>query len=196
MSLSEFLLLYDYLGSVVLLEGKRKVFPADEVKLISIGSLLAEKSSHITFRSGNASGADELFSKGVALIDANRLQVITPFEGHRKTKLQTKNIYSLSDINLAEEEQVVYQSKNHKGTKNLVDRFVAGEQSHYALKAAYIIRDTVKVLGAAGIAPTTFALFYDDLKLPMQGGTGHTISVCKENSVPFALQNEWLAWLE
>jgi hypothetical protein len=78
----DFIEKFDQPGSIDLLEGKRIVKPDDEDKLILVGKMLAENSKHITFRSGNAKGADELFSKGVCSVDASRLEVITPFTDH------------------------------------------------------------------------------------------------------------------
>lgn len=89
----------------------------------------------------------------------------------------------------------MYQSKGNKKTEKLIDRFVAGNQDRYAKKAAYIIRETVKVLGAKGVPPATFGIFYDDLEKPREGGTGHTMSVCDKNNVGSVDQWEWLGWL-
>ncbi|MBK8701150.1 MAG: hypothetical protein IPN29_17075 [Saprospiraceae bacterium] len=69
MTLSTFLSQYDTPGSIGLLEGKRNVLEADKEKLVSLGKLITLKSRHITFRSGNAGGADEYFSAGVAEVD-------------------------------------------------------------------------------------------------------------------------------
>jgi len=63
------------------------------------------------------------------------------------------------------------------------------------MKAAYIIRDTIKVIGAGNIKPATFGIFYDDLKNPLSGGTGHTMSVCKVNNIPLVDQKDWFEWL-
>lgn len=73
MNLTEFIEKYDFKGSIVLLEGKRDVLPEDEAQLIALGKLLTERTQHILFRSGNASGADEFFSKGVAAVNSARL---------------------------------------------------------------------------------------------------------------------------
>lgn len=195
MTLLHFLNQYDQPGSVVLLEGKRKVHPADEDKLIALGSLLAQESRYIQFRSGNASGADYLFSTGVSSIAKHRLQVITPYTGHRQSLNPAADTIALDTLDLAAEPDLIYQSKGNKKTGSLIDRYVAGDKNPYTIKAAYIIRDTVKVLGASGIPPATFALFYDDLKAPLSGGTGHTIRVCLQNHIPLADQRVWFSWL-
>lgn len=195
-SLNTFLELFDKPGSIVLLEGKRKVLPEDEDKLRKLGTLLARKSIFMRFRSGNASGSDELFSLGVAAIDPSRLELIKPYSSHRKTAFNQSKSYSMDDVNLAEEPEVVYQSRQHPQMSGLVDKYLAQVRNRLTIKAAYILRDTVKVNGTrSGISPASVALFYDDLLNPMQGGTGHTITVCKNLLVPYCNQRVWMQWL-
>jgi len=196
MTIDDFILKYDHSNSVILLEGKRNVLDSDKEKLFALGKLLTSKSSKMTFRSGNAEGADQYFSEGVASIDFKRLQVITPYTGHRlKTNLSYDTI-SLDDVNILSNPQVVYHSKSNKKTENLIDKFVSGENNRYTIKAAYILRDTIKVLGADDIKPATFGIFYDDLDNPQTGGTGHTMNVCNQMNIPFVDQREWFEWVE
>jgi hypothetical protein len=63
------------------------------------------------------------------------------------------------------------------------------------MKAAYLIRDTMKVIGAEGLPPAGFAIFYDDLRKPTCGGTGHTMQVCNQHKVPWIDQRTWMVWL-
>ncbi len=196
MTFEEFKDQYDRPGNIVLLEGKRDVKEADQDKLVQLGEKLARETKYITFRSGNADGSDLHFSTGVANINSDRLEVITPYSGHRKTTNKAGTTNSLDDIDLTEEPKVVYQSKSRKKTKNLVEKYVDGMRSRYAIKAAYIIRDTVKVIGTnSGIAPIDFGIFYDDLNNPQSGGTGHTMDVCEMNDVPFINQRVWYNWI-
>lgn len=88
MTLNQFINNYDSPGSIVLLEGKRNVPDADKEKLIALGQLLAKKTSHILFRSGNAAGADEYFSQGVSKINQDRLQIITPTQATVKNTVK------------------------------------------------------------------------------------------------------------
>lgn len=197
MTLTEFSSLYDIPGAIVLLEGKRNVLDADKPQLIKLGSLLAANTKHILFRSGNASGADELFTTGICKVNTKRMQVITPYTGHRKTTNKAHETISLDDVNLLEEPYVIYQSKSNKTTEKLIAPFVAGVNNIATIKAAYIIRDTIKVIGTnSGVPPATVALFYDDLANPGAGGTGHTMKVCEGNNVPYFDQRVWMAWLE
>ncbi|MDY0101707.1 MAG: hypothetical protein RBS07_02150 [Lentimicrobium sp.] len=195
-SLSAFLKAFDKPGNIVLLEGKRKVNAWDEDKLSQLGRLLANRSTFIKFRSGNATGADELFSRGVADIDPSRLEVIKPYASHRSSVKTGATAYSMDEIDLAEEPEVVYHSRQNQRMAGLIDKFILQIHNRLTAKAAYILRDTVKVCGTrSGIAPATVAFFYDNLSNPMQGGTGHTMQVCTERKVPFCDQQIWMNWI-
>ena len=186
-----------YANGIILLEGKRNVKSEDQEKLIAIGKLLAINLPNATFRSGNADGSDYCFSQGVAQVNPKQLEVITPYQNHRNKYNVAGTIHALDEINLVNEPEVIYHSKNHKPTQSLVDKYIAGNKDQYAIKAAYILRDTIKVLGTnAGIKPITFALFYEDLENPMQGGTGHTQRVCLENDILFFNQTTFFEWLK
>lgn len=195
MTLKEFIKQFDKANSIVLLEGKRNVLDADKEKLKELGKLLATRTTKMTFRSGNADGSDQLFSDGVTKVDYKRLQVITPYSGHRQKNNQAYDTISLDDINIAAEPEVVYQSKSNKKTEKLIDQFVSGDKNRYTIKAAYIIRDTIKAIGTDEIKPATFGVFYDDLNNPMSGGTGHTMNICKQNNIPIIDQKIWFKWL-
>lgn len=195
MTLKDFINQYDKDNSIILLEGKRDVLESDKEKLVKLGELLASKTHKILFRSGNADGADYYFSLGVSAIDSSRLQVIIPYSGHRSKSNKAYETISLDEINLAEESEVVYQSKSNKKTEKLIEKYVSGARDRYSIKAAYIIRDTIKVLGTNAIKPATFGLFYDDLNHPKEGGTGHTINVCEQNKIPAINQEVWFKWL-
>ena len=196
MTLKDFIKKHDKPNAIVLLEGKRGVLENDKPKLIELGKLLAKETKHILFRSGNASGSDEFFSEGVAMVDAKKLQVITPYTGHRKKTNKAYDTVSLDDLNIADDPEVIYQSKKNKKTEKLVDKYVAGARDRYSIKAAYIIRDTVKALGSENVGPATFGIFYDDLETPKSGGTGHTMNVCEQNDIPIIDQVVWMKWLE
>jgi hypothetical protein len=195
MTLNNFIEQFDYTNSVVLLEGKRKVKPEDEASLIYLGELLATRTKNITFRSGNAPGADEFFCRGVSVIDKSRIQLVLPDKEHRKKNRIGIDAISLEEINLIYEPEIIYQSKSNKKTTNLVERYVNGYRDSITNKAAYIIRDTIKVLGVINIAPASFGIFYDDLANPFEGGTGHTMKICEANNIPIINQNTWKKWL-
>ncbi|WP_028296273.1 hypothetical protein [Olivibacter sitiensis] len=196
MTLEDFISDFDKENAVNLLGGKRKVLPEDKDLLIRLGKVLATKTKKMRFRSGNADGADYYFSLGVSAVDKTRLEVITPYSAHRKKTNVAYDTISLDDINLASEPEVVYQSKGNKKTEKLVDQYVSGERDRISMKAAFIIRDTVMVIGTDNISPATFAIFYDDLHKPKTGGTGYTMNVCKQNHIPFIDQRIWFEWLK
>lgn len=195
MTLQEFISQFDKDNAIVLLEGKRNVLEADKNNLVLLGELLASKTSKMIFRSGNADGSDQLFSAGVSQIDHKRLQVITPYTDHRKKTNLAYDTISLDEINVAAEPEVVYQSKSNKKVVKLIDQYVAGDRDRYSIKAAYILRDTIKAIGTDEIKPATFGIFYDDLENPMSGGTGHTMHVCQQNNIPIINQEVWFKWL-
>jgi hypothetical protein len=195
MTFLDFINEYDKPGYIVLLEGKREVAASDQKILTELGIMLASFTKFMLFRSGNAAGADHYFSEGVFHVAPDRLQVITPYISHRnKTNPEYASI-PLDNVDLMAEPEVVYQSKQNKKTANLIDKYVAGARDRFSIKAAYIIRDTVKAIGTTDIPPAKFGIFYDDLSNPMQGGTGHTMDVCKKNDIPVINQTVWLHWL-
>jgi hypothetical protein len=195
MTIQHFYQTYDYPGCIVLLEGKRAVAMEDADKLRQLGRLLALNTQHIKFRSGNAPGADQYFSEGVMAVDISRLQLVKPYKTHRSNALPNSYAYSLDDLNLAADDDLVKKSMVNERTERMVKHYVTGARDGSAMKAAYLIRDTMKVIGAEGLPPAHFAVFYDDLNNPCTGGTGHTMQVCRQNKVPFVDQRVWFGWL-
>lgn len=199
MTLEKFIRLFDKEGMVILLEGKRKVLESDQERLVSIARLLAANTTNCIFRSGNADGADKYFKEGVMAVDPKRFQAIVPFNDHMKSVKEEPGLYeriSLEDINLVKEPSVLYESKRNKKQKGLVESFEKGVDPQIAIKGAYIVRDTLKVTGAPsqGILPASFGIFYDDLREPKSGGTGHTMMVCDNQLVPYVDQRVWGKW--
>ena len=200
MTLEKFIRLFDKEGCIVLLEGKRDVLENDKNRLVEIGRLLVANTKHCIFRSGNADGADKYFKEGIMSIDPKRFQAIVPFNDHMKSVKEEPGLYeriSLDSINLAKEPQILYESKRNKKQKGLVESYEKGVDPRNAIKGAYIVRDTVKVTGAPsqGILPAYFGFFYDDLKNPKSGGTGHTMMVCENQMVPYIDQKIWGEWI-
>lgn len=188
----------EHKNPIILLEGKRKVRKQDKGMLTELGRFMAITFPDAHFRSGNADGSDALFSKGVTSVDPTRLEIITPYKGHRKKQAYTDREIALDELSIVSEDEVIYSTKEESKNKQLIDAYVNEGAGGFRIKAAYLIRDTVKVLGSDknGIPPTTVALFYDDLENPVQGGTGHTIRVCKKSGIPFCRQNDWMNWLQ
>jgi hypothetical protein len=195
MNLDEFIRNYNFQDTVIVLEGKRNVLDSDASLLILLGETLAKLLPLVVFRSGNAEGADELFSKGVEKVDPLRLHVLTPYSNYRARNNPDRKQYPLDAISLLKEPELVYQSAKNQQMKSQVERYANGVRDKGSMMAAYIIRDTAKIIGTSEIGKATVALFYEDLKNPLKGGTGHTIKTCKENNVPFFNQTTWMKWL-
>lgn len=196
MDFKTFISEYDKEGFIVLLEGKRDVKEEDKDKLTSLGKLLSTHTQHMIFRSGNAPGADEYFSEGVTSLDKKRLQVVVPYSGHRQRTNSAGETFALDEMDIASDPEILLQSKMNKKTEKLVDKYAEGGRDRFSMKAAYIIRDTIKALGTSTLAPANLGIFYDDLENPMSGGTGHTMNVCLQNNIPVIDQKTWMKWLE
>jgi hypothetical protein len=198
MTFDEFIDTYDKPGSIILLLGKRKV-PENERRLLTeLGRKLAGASEHILFRGGNAEGADQLFASAVSLVNSDRMEVVTPYTGHRQEHSQQFRTVSLDQVDLASEPDITYHSKLDKKSRNLITDYEKGHKSKYANYGAYLLRNTLMVVGAKGlnVPKASFAIFYDDLKKPGDGGTGFTMKVCTSAGVPFIDQRMWLDWLK
>ena len=182
-------------NGVVLLEGRRAISTGDYAKATALGKSLALRFPRLRFRSGNAEGSDQAFFEGVALVDASRLQVIAPYASHRKSARHPNAIYdSPASLSSVREEEIAYITiKATPKNKELIEK--RAQKGRLAAKAAYLIRDTMKVVGHSEDFPKPIcALFYVDLKDPMAGGTGHTIRVCLQENVPLAFQDSWRNW--
>jgi len=197
MDFQTFLDTYDFPGSVVLLEGKREVSAEDKEKLIQLGQSLATYTRYMRFRSGNAAGADELFCQKIIEEQAERVEMITPYSTHRKKIYASDSItkYSIDEVDFAADPGLIYGSKLGNKNDKLIDSYAAGTRNRNTIKAAYLIRDTAKVLGTSEFKKANFAIFYDDLKKPKSGGTGHTMKVCEENGLSYINQTVWFEWL-
>lgn len=181
---------------VVLLEGRRGIPASAGLQARELGRLLALRFPCLRFRSGNADGADRYFSEGVAGVDPGRLQIILPYAGHRQGSRYPDARYESPDsLPVLREDEVASTTIGASpGIKRLVDyRKVKGPM---AAKAAYLMRDTMKVIGGAELADRPVCgLFYIDPADPMAGGTGHTIRVCRQEGVPVAFQDAWASWI-
>jgi hypothetical protein len=183
-------------NGVVLLEGRRNIPNEFAIRAESMGRQLASKFPTLRFRSGNATGTDEAFSAGIASLDAARLHIVAPYASHRKKYRYAEATYDSPDtLTQVEEDAVAYKTNAASPkAKGLVAN--RGKKGPLGAKAAYLIRDTLKVTGHSGNFPKPIcALFFVDLDDPLAGGTGHTLRVCQQENVPFAFQDAWTNWL-
>jgi hypothetical protein len=58
---------------------------------------LATRFPGLQFRSGNAEGSAEAFSRGIAAVDARRFQVVAPYASHRKSIRYTDALYDSTE---------------------------------------------------------------------------------------------------
>jgi hypothetical protein len=181
---------------VVLVEGTRDIPPADEPILAAFASWLANTYPHAVFRTGNAAGSDSAFARGVAAVDARRLEYVLPYGGHRKQAVASHAYeISISDLPMFEEAEAAQctEQASPKYSSMMAKRKTAPRMQ---AKAKYILRDTVKVTGSEPLrlVPATIGIFYVNVADPMKGGTGHTVRVCEHLGVPVAYQDEWMTW--
>jgi hypothetical protein len=181
---------------VILLEGTRALPEHDCATLTELGRALAEKYPHARFRTGNAEGADEAFAEGVKAVDPSRLEYILPYARHRKEKVDASSYQlSLAEVPHAAETRAVYHTAQASP-----EYATMIEKRHLVpllrAKSRYILRDTVKVIGAAeaSLAAATAGIFYINAAELAKGGTGHTMRVCRNHAVPVVTQAEWMTW--
>ncbi len=184
---------------VILVEGIRAL-PDEHLESVKeCGTMLAKRYPKAIFRTGNAPGTDAAFAEGVAAISPDRLQLVLPYAGHRKKYLFSgPSAYALDGLPKAAEDRVTAAtSEMNRDVARLTELYQkSGRTTAAGNKAAYLLRDTLKVIGApeAGLAPATVGIFYVNEDDPLSGGTGHTVRVCVQHQVPVVFQAEWLRW--
>jgi hypothetical protein len=185
---------------VVLLEGTRQLSEADAVHLVALGRKLATELPTVTFRTGNATGSDTAFAEGVAAVDARRLQFVLPNARMGRSRIPPLS-YAMGFESLPASATGRIAEATAQATpdnRRLVEHYQQTEKpTRSSQKAAYLLRDTLKVMGCAeaGLAPATFGIFYVNQLDPTGGGTGHTLRVCLQSSVPVITQLVWWRWL-
>lgn len=186
---------------VLLLEGIRALPDAKRPVVREMGRWLAASLPGVVFRTGNAEGSDEAFAEGVASVDASRLQYVLPNPrmGQKRLDVRGKSV-SLSDVSGTLRDRLgAYTVEASPKSKGLVDSFLGShEGTRLSAQASYLVRDTLKVLGApeAGLSPADAGLFFANALDHFAGGTGHTIRACLLAHIPVILQKTWLRWME
>lgn len=77
---------------------------ADAPKLTALAQQLAAQYPNSIFRTGNATGSDEAFAKGISQVDATRLEYVLPSSGMGKVKRLIPNTRVISLEDLSKEE--------------------------------------------------------------------------------------------
>ena len=180
---------------VVLLEGRRTVPAHDAAVAERLARALALMFSRLRFRSGNATGSDEAFTGGVAMVDPSRLEIMAPYAAHRKSERLAGAIYTSPEILTPEQSRDIESQSIQASPQNRRIIGMRGKKGPLGAKGDYLVRDTMKVVGVPGhFAKPICALFFVNLADHMEGGTGHTIRVCQQEGVPVTYQDEWGAW--
>ena len=186
---------------VVLLEGIRAL-PDSDVELVrQFGRWVAERYPTAIFRTGNAPGTDTAFAEGVAAVAPERIQYVLPYTQHRKAWVASRaSSFALDTLpRVAERRLVDLTTEASPKLGRLGELYATPTRGGAAgSKGAYILRDTMKVLGAPelGLAPAKAGIFYANPDDPLAGGTGHTLRVCLLQGVPTVLQSIWSAWMK
>ena len=186
---------------VLLLEGIRALPDSDRPTVVAAGRMLAWRLPAVVFRSGNAEGSDTAFAEGVTSVDPSRMEYVLTHAGMgRKRRHEAGRATALNELRRVADGKVGdYTVGASPDTKGLVEAYrVSGGKGPVGAKAAYLLRDTLKVLGApeADLAPATAGLFYVNEADPLTGGTGHTVRVCREFGIPVVFQAVWRKWVD
>ncbi len=181
---------------VILLEGKRNVLEEDRDNLINIGRMLAIKFPHAIFRSGNADGSDNLFIQGVASVKDSKIELIVPYRGHKKQNIPANaKVFAINEVNFNCETYFVELTKKllSKRSAEAIDKYIMNNKvtTQATTKAAYLLRDTLKVTGFGDLKPASIGIFYDDLNKPESGGTGYTMLTCRTLNIPYFKQDKY-----
>lgn len=183
---------------VILLEGTRRLPPDISPSLVRLAEKLTRDFPQAVFRSGNAEGADSAFAEGVLCVDARRLEVVLPYTGHRRKHVPAEaQTFALSDLPHLAEKTAEYTTKQASPDYgDLLDK--RARVPALKMKSNYLLRDTLKVAGAAelNLAPASLGIFYVNPDNPDKGGTAHTIRVCQHLGVPIVDQFVWMNWIK
>jgi hypothetical protein len=187
---------------VILLEGTRKLPVLAHEGLRRLAAWLCVEFPRAVFRSGNAEGTDTVFADAVAACDLARLELVLPHAGMgRARRPPGARCLALDALPEAELERVVNLTGSAGRDAGRLGEYYLkhrnGPTSAASSKAAYLLRDTLKVVGSEvlGLAPATMGIFLVNEDQPKGGGTGHTIRVCELKGVPVATQSEWIEWI-
>jgi len=185
--------------TVILLEGTRRLPPADRPALSAVARLLCERLPFATFRTGGATGSDDAFAEGVRSADPRRIEYVLPQAEHRTyARHPASPAYSLEDLNDARMQVIADRTATASPQyRSMARHFIRERSGPLAVKTRYLLRDTLKVAGSPeqGLRPAAAGIFHVHGDDPMSGGTGHTIRVCLRFGVPVYVQSQWRAWL-
>jgi len=181
---------------VILLEGSRNVSAKDADSLTELAAKLAERFPQASFRSGGASGSDDLFAQGVWRVNRERMQLVLPKS--RKTFAGETNQIFFDALPENEQEEIFsLTEKASPDYKGLIDFYRKKKPGRIYYKTQFLLRDALKVCGSPifQMKRADVGCFYVNSDKKGGGGTGHTIRVCKLLKTPVIEQREWMKWL-
>jgi hypothetical protein len=123
-----------------------------------------------------------------------------PYRTLRRERInRVSYVVSMEDVSFAAE-SILAQSTVSASPyiRDTVDRYRKNKANPGRdISAAYLMRDTLKVTGCPDrdLASADLGIFYVNVDDPLSGGTGHTIRVCLQESVPVITQRHWKSWL-
>ena len=181
---------------VILLEGSRNVLENDTDSVTNLAVKLAKRFPQALFRSGGATGSDELFAQGVLQVNQEKMQFVLPKS--RKTDFDKTNMFFFDALPESEQEEIfTLTAKATPAYQPLINFYKKKKPGRAFYKTQYILRDALKVCGSETLkmSRADFGCFYLNSDKPNGGGTGHTIRVCQLLDVPVFEQTDWLKWL-
>ena len=126
-------------------------------------------------------------------------RIVVPKMDSGKSRLHNRDyVLALEDVSQAEEKQIIYESKRATPkNKRLFEAYELQQEGMMKQKSLYLLRDTLKVLGSPenNLSPITAGIFFVNEDDPEAGGTGHTMRVCRQNSIHVFTQDVWLSWM-
>ena len=189
---------------VILLEGTRHLPDTDHAILQRIATRLFEQFPHAIFRSGYAESTDTIFANAIARLDTARLQLVLPHAGMGRARRPAgAACFSLDTVPPDELESLAaITGQAGRDAGRLADYYLRGPEARKTAvgnKAAYLLRNTLKVVGSTklGLSPAALGIFRVNPTDPSGGGTGHTIKVCEIQRLPHmnqACDQGWAAF--
>lgn len=180
----------------VLLEGSRNVLEKDVVSLTELAVKLSKRFPQALFRSGGATGSDDLFTQGALQISHDNMQFVLP--KRRKADFAKTNTFFFDSLPESEQEEIfTLTTKATPAYQALIEFYKKKKPGRTFYKTQYLLRDALKVYGSETLqmSRADAGCFYVNSNKPNGGGTGHTIRVCRLLKVPVIEQTEWLKWL-
>ena len=191
MTFQEFKQQYDIEDAVILFAGIQEPSEVDLDLVERLGQLMANSTEHAIFRSACNNPSEEAFCKEVAEVDSDFLEVITPYTGFREGQLPTHNIVSLDDLDIVDNDKLIYQAQQHQKFGPFVTQIISGNRHRGNMGAAFTLRDMALLMGAEEFPKATVVLTLNDTLRPDRGAIGFLHQRCDALQIPVFDQRVW-----